>query len=218
MGNGKRLGSQYEPYELYEALFEQSADGILLVNDRGIVRANRAFASLHGVAPNELIGHDPAERCTERAAPRTASVPRPPPRRQRALCGSDHPLHPPRRPDAAAGRGSGCRGDRRRADGPAQGGGTLSRAVRRGPDRPLPYHARGPDRRCQPSAGAHTALPEPGSAARHPSRRGVRRGRGPRIVAAQGGVRRGRGGIGGAVADLRWREGLDRGACPRRAR
>ena len=42
--------------EDYRLLFEQSVDGIVVVSDGQIVRANRAFAEIHGCAVEDLLG------------------------------------------------------------------------------------------------------------------------------------------------------------------
>ncbi len=50
-----------EADDLYERLFEQSVDGILLIRDGEILRANPAFCAMHGYEHDELIGFDPTE-------------------------------------------------------------------------------------------------------------------------------------------------------------
>ncbi len=44
---------------LYEQLFEQSVDGILLVRGSSIFRVNRSFSMLLGIEESELLGKDP---------------------------------------------------------------------------------------------------------------------------------------------------------------
>jgi len=46
---------------LYEQLFEQSVDGILLIDEGRILRANASVAHLHGYSPDELVGIAPTD-------------------------------------------------------------------------------------------------------------------------------------------------------------
>jgi diguanylate cyclase (GGDEF)-like protein/PAS domain S-box-containing protein len=46
---------------LYEELFEQSVDGILVISEGKIIRANPAFCRLHGFNLTEIVGRDPLQ-------------------------------------------------------------------------------------------------------------------------------------------------------------
>ncbi len=46
---------------LYAQLFEQSVDGILLIRNGVIYRANPSFCTMHGYEPSELIGRSPID-------------------------------------------------------------------------------------------------------------------------------------------------------------
>ena len=60
-GQASDLYRRPEPTDLFEQLFEQSVDGILLIQDGAILRANPAFRKMHGYEAGELIGLDPIE-------------------------------------------------------------------------------------------------------------------------------------------------------------
>jgi len=47
--------------DLYGQLFEQSLDGVLLIQEGSIIRANAAFCTSHGYEESDLIGRDPIE-------------------------------------------------------------------------------------------------------------------------------------------------------------
>ena len=47
--------------DLYGQLFEQNLDGILLIREGTIIRANAAFCTSHGYEESDLIGRDPIE-------------------------------------------------------------------------------------------------------------------------------------------------------------
>lgn len=58
--NEHREGPASDPY-LYEELFEQSVDGIVLIANGRIFRANRALFELLGPAPEDVIGLSPID-------------------------------------------------------------------------------------------------------------------------------------------------------------
>ncbi len=62
-GTGEATDRHHDPAtdNLYEQLFEQSVDGILLIRNGVVLRANSAFCAMHGYEPDKVIGRSPIE-------------------------------------------------------------------------------------------------------------------------------------------------------------